>query len=282
MTGHVGPDVDGVGMARLDLDRADRAVDGHRARTLHEVPFPAAVGGLEQSQAGLGVAGPVWLARAGVDRVAARVVGIDEQRAERVRRQLLRRSAPLHVVGESVRCAPDPTARSGNPDPASVTSLAALRVDRHRGHAPRVGRRRADAGFDVEELGRLRRDVGRHWAESLPATGRPHSRRSEVGVRLESAAWCGAGQAIERAAPLDGQTVADVALGVSTILDQLADGGPGALARRLSAEVARRVLVLALRQCLLALALLGFGLRPARTLVLEPDVLRQGLLRALL
>src|SRR3954452_1283682 len=158
-------------------------------------------------------------------------------------------------------------------------ALAAVRVDRHRGDPARVDGRGADASGRVVELRRLSRDMRDDGAEGVPASAPGRECRLVVGAGVEGALRRRARQALEGSAALECQPVADVAARIRAILDQLTRRGSRALARCLAAQVAGRVLVLALGQSLLALLV---GLHAPGPLVLESDVLRQGLLRAVL
>ena len=147
---------------------ARRLRDGERARD--ERPVRAAVGRLVETEAGLAVAARVRLAGADVDRLAGRVVRVDGDRADRVRRDPVRDVLPVRVRRERVRRAPDAAARRADVQRALLR--LALRVDGERRYAPRpLGR--LDEGLRAEPV-----DVERRRARRSPTSSRAWRRRA--------------------------------------------------------------------------------------------------------
>ena len=147
-------DEDVVRVGRIDRDRADRAPGRDRAGEVggdvrtgrvgrraprDQRPRRAAVGRLVETDAGLGIARAVRLARADVDRHSGRVVRVIGDRADRIRRDTRARRRPLHLLVQRVRRTEDTTA--GRADQRrTVLRRAARRRHRERRHAAREDR----------------------------------------------------------------------------------------------------------------------------------------------
>src|SRR5262249_24168626 len=172
-------DQDVVRVARLDRDPRDRAVVGGCERARHEGPRLALVGRLVQAEARLAVAAAVRLAGADAERLPARVVRVDGDRADRVRRDSGRDLLPLQVVLQRVPRAPDAAACGADVERAARG--AALRADRHSRDAPRP-LRRLDEGLRAEPV-----DVERVGPQRLPAVLVLRALLLELGVRLDRA-----------------------------------------------------------------------------------------------
>ncbi len=157
--GRADPDVPRV--ARVDRDLADAAVLGDREAPRHEVPVVAPVGRLVEAEAGLAVARAAGLAGADVDRLAALVGRVDQQRADRRRVEPVGERLPLRLLLQRVVRPPD--AAAGRADVEAAVVVIALRVDRHRGHAARPLCRQAVV------LSRLPGDVHRERPDLVPA-----------------------------------------------------------------------------------------------------------------
>ena len=137
-----GRSVDVVCVRRVDKDLADAApeegVSTRRDTRVRSVahagvgelrPVVAAVRGLVDTDARLAAgAAAIGLAGTEVERVAARVVGISGQRADRVLRDPAREVCPARVRCESVVRPPNATAGGANPETA-VTRHARRRDD---------------------------------------------------------------------------------------------------------------------------------------------------------
>ena len=221
----VGADVDRARIAGLDSDRADRAVDRHGLRAGDQLPARASVGRLEQAEAGLGVAGAVGLAGACVERVPGWVVRIDDQRAEGVRRQVVRRRDPARLGGQRIVRAPDPATRGRDPESAGRAGrsggLCAVGVDRERGDAPGLLRGRSLKRDRVEELRSLAGDVRRDGPEGGPSARARGQCGRERRPRAERGATQLLGLAIERVVRLEREPVVHVGARIGAVLDLL-------------------------------------------------------------
>src|SRR4029453_7538690 len=140
-----GRSVDVVCVRRVDKDLADAAPEegvSTRRDTRVRSVSPAGVGGLRPvfapvrglvyTDARLAAgAAAIGLARTEVERVAARVVGISGQRADRVLRDPAREVCPARVRCERCVRPPNATAGGANPETA-VTGPARRSDDEHR------------------------------------------------------------------------------------------------------------------------------------------------------
>ena len=165
-------------VGRVDRDRADRAVvrNGRAPGTSAQWSPPSVE--LVEAEAGLGVARAALFTGAGVDRAATLVGRVDQQRADRGRRDVAADRGPVRVRVERVVRPPDSAARSRDVERAVLAALVgAAWIDGERRHAARPLRR------PVERLGGERGHVVRERAELLPgaavlrARGREPSRR---------------------------------------------------------------------------------------------------------
>ncbi len=133
VTGDRGADVDRVRVARVDRDRADRAVGRHRLAARHQRPRGAAVGRLEQAQTRLRVARPVRLARARVERV---VIGVEDTATRTpssagppAGRSTADATPARRPCARCRRRQPRPTARQFPASQAGSTAIAVTRPD---------------------------------------------------------------------------------------------------------------------------------------------------------
>ena len=94
VAGDVGADVEVAGVGGIDEDRPDRPVLADRHATADETPAGSAVGRLEEADPGFGVGRAVGLAGADIEGVAAGVVGVDNDRPDRVGGQPIRGGVP--------------------------------------------------------------------------------------------------------------------------------------------------------------------------------------------
>ena len=204
------------GSVGIDADRADRAVVGDREGAGDERPVVAAVGALVEAEAGL-VDG-VRLAGAGVERVAGGVVGIDDQRADRVRRQPVlerrpaRRSRPC---ASSVRQMPPPAAATHSRQPwPGLPQFGSI--------ASAVTRPDVIESFrlSVVGAGRERRSSGRGSVQSAPTPARAAaSRACPCGTARPSAASA----APRRARGLLHRRGRDVLARIGAVVERLLD-----------------------------------------------------------
>ena len=173
-------DQDVARVARLDRDPRDRAVVRGRERTRHERPAGAVVGGLVEAEPGFAVAARVRLSGADVDRPARRIVRVDGDRADRVRRDPVRDLLPRRLLRERVLRPPHTAARRADVDRAVLRP--ALRVDRQRRHASRP-LRRLDEGLGAEPI-----HVERVRADGAPPREQPRPARDDPLVRRDRTA----------------------------------------------------------------------------------------------
>ena len=163
MTGDVGADEDVLRVARIDRDPADRAVarDGGAARD--ERPVVAAVGRAVEAEPGLGVARAALFTGARVDRAATLVGRVDQQRADRGRRNAAADRSPVRIRIERIVRPPDAAAGGRDEERAVLAALVgAAWIDCECRHAARPLRR------PVERLRGERGHVVRERAELLP------------------------------------------------------------------------------------------------------------------
>ena len=139
----------------LDRDPRDRPVVGDGERPVDARPVGAVVGRPVEAEPGLAVAAGVRLAGADVDRPAGRVVRVDGDRADRVRRDPVRDVLPGRVLGQRVLRPPE--AAAGRAHIEGALLRLALRVDGQRRDAARpLGRldeRLRAEPVDVERVG---------------------------------------------------------------------------------------------------------------------------------
>ena len=167
-------DQDVARVARLDRDPRDRPEVGGGERARDERPVRAAVRRLVETEAGLAVTARVPLTGADVDRLAGRVVRVDGDRADRVRRDPVRDLLPVRVRRERVGRPPDAAARRADVERALLR--LALRVDGERRHAARP-LRRLDEGLRPEPV-----DVKRVRPDEIPLRGQLGAPRSRERV----------------------------------------------------------------------------------------------------
>ena len=148
-------------------------------RAGNEAPVLALVGRLVEAEAGLAVPAAVRFARADVERLARRVVRVDGDGADRVRRDVRRDLLPVRLLRERVLRAPD--AAAGRADVQRAVLLVALRAHRHRRHAARP-LRRLDERLRAESV-----DVERVRADLVPLGRELRPFLLELGVRLDRA-----------------------------------------------------------------------------------------------
>ena len=151
-------------------------------------PGLAAVGGLEDADARLGVARGVGFAGADVDGVPARVTRVDEDRADRVRPRRRRRCANADErpgrFGAIERLVGDPDAAAGRAEVEPAVAPVAGGRDAQRGHAAGGDVWGAVEEEDVEQRGVARlveRSDRRPLAYRLPVL----LERLEPGLRVQ-------------------------------------------------------------------------------------------------
>ena len=148
-------DQDVVRVALLDRDPRDRTVVGDGERAVDAGPVGAVVARLVEAEPSLAVAAGVSFTGADVDRLAGRVVRIDGDRADRVRRDPVGDLLPGGVLGQRVLRPPEPAA--GRAQIEGALLRLALRVDGQRRDAARpLGRldeRLRAEPVDVEGVG---------------------------------------------------------------------------------------------------------------------------------
>ena len=124
-----------VRVGRVDRDRSDRAILGDRHAGRDQGPRAAVRRG-EEADAGLGVTRAVGLTGSREDPV--RVVRVNREGTDRVRRDPVVEGRPRGRGGEPVRREPDAAARGADPD-------LAVPGDARRGGSPSRSRARSSA-----------------------------------------------------------------------------------------------------------------------------------------
>jgi len=130
------------GVLRIDRNPGDRATLRRGEATGDQDPEVAAIEGLEEAHARLGVTGAIWLP--GADKDVLAVFWINPERADRIGKEAERDRLPGGRVGQRVVGAPDTATSSAEVEPA--VAWMADRADSQRSDASRGNRRIAGVG----------------------------------------------------------------------------------------------------------------------------------------